>query len=125
MAYQNNIYGNAAFVGFYAGFLAGRPLTDPVAADYNSITAAALAQAVAVDALIAFDALVTTAAAITQLAITTNVIAANEQWRGNLLKQLCYGAAFGRATQSVASAAVQANAIFAAWTSGIAALVTP
>ena len=30
MAYQNNIYGNAAFVGFYAGFLAGLPAEAPV-----------------------------------------------------------------------------------------------
>lgn len=128
MAYLNNIYGNAAFVGFYAGMLDGRGKGPIVAASYATLVAAAIQMAIDVDALIVFDALVTTAAGITQLAITTNIIAANEQWRGNMLMQLCYASAVGRMTLNATEAGNQtgnASSIFAAWTQGIASLVTP
>ncbi len=126
MSYQNNIYGNAVYVGSYAASLAGRSFKSATATDYLGQKTAALAIAVAVDALIAFDALVTTGSAITQLAITTNTIAANEQWRAGLLQAIAYAASDGRAPSSgQAASSVTANAIFAAWTEGLLGLVTP
>ncbi len=137
MAYRNNIYGNAAYSGFFSGMLQGRSIASSVQADYTAFRTAALAMAVNVDALIAFDALVTTAAAITQLstsnalqaaiagttavpgdggqaiidavtALTTgNVIPANEQWRGMLLFSICQSVAAGRSTKSSSIAAGQ------------------
>lgn len=126
MAYLNNIYGNAAFVGTFAGYHAGRSATSATAANYANQVTAALKVAVAVDALIVFDALVSTGAGITQLAITTNTIAANEQWRAGLLQALAFAFAEGRSPLAAASASsTVAAAIFAAWTQGIASLVTP
>lgn len=126
MAYLNNIYGNAAFVGFYAGFFSGRSPTSATATDYLPQKTAALTLSVAVDALIAFDALVTTGSNITQLAITTNTIAANEQFRAGLLQQLCFAATEGRAPSSTLAASSKlANAVFAAWTEGLLGLTTP
>ena len=126
MAYLNNIYGNAAYIGFYTGFFSGRSPVSATATDYLPQKTAALALAVAVDALIVFDALVSTGAGITQLAITTNTIAANEQWRAGLLKQICFAVASGRAPLStLAAPAVLAAAVFAIWTEGLLGLTTP
>jgi hypothetical protein len=126
MAYLNNIYGNAAYVGFYSGMQAGRTKGSATATDYLSMKTFALAVAVAVDALIVFDALVSTGAGITQLAITTNTIAANEQFRAGLLQAICYAAAEGRqGLQAPGSQSALAAYIFAAWTEGLLGLVTP
>lgn len=130
MAYLNNIYGNAAFVGALAGMMGNRgpaPGT-PAAADYAAVCNKAAALAVDVDALIVFDALVTTGAGITQLAITTNTIAANEQWRAGLLQALTTSIMWGRVPSSVTAAGLQATiaaAIFQCWTQGLTKLVTP
>ena len=127
MAYHNNIYGNAAYVGSLGGMLSGRVISSSVAADYNSLRSAALAAAVAVDALIAFDALVTTAMAITQLDPTTNTIAANEQWRAGLLQEICRSVWSGRypsAAEATAATSL-ATAIFTLWTAALADLATP
>ncbi len=60
MAYLNNIYGNASYVGFLQGMLQGRlVLKSATAADYNTLRAAALAMATDLDASIAADPLVT------------------------------------------------------------------
>ncbi len=130
MAYLNNIYGNAAFTGFFGGMLASRrTLKSQTAADYNTLRAAALAMAVDVDALIPFDAEVSTGAGITQLAITTNTIASDEQWKAGCLHDICFAAgAEGLYTVDAAIAGAQtatAAAIVAAWNSAIAGLVTP
>ncbi len=130
MAYLNNIYGNAAYTGFYCGqaAAAGSGIHDTTAADYLILKTTSLTLAVAVDALITFDALVTTGSAITQLAITTNTIAANEQWRAGLLHSLCFGAVQGRvftAAGATAGATALAAGIFAAWTEGLVGLVVP
>lgn len=130
MAYLNNIYGNAAFNGFYAGMLAGRTYkSGAVAADFTALKTAALAMAADVDALIAESALVSTGGGDpTQLAITTNTIAANEQHRAELLSRLCYGAAQGRYTENATVAGgqtAQAASIVAAWTEGVTGLTTP
>jgi hypothetical protein len=128
MAYLNNIYGNAAMVGFYAGMLAGQTGGSAVATDYLRLKNAAVAMAIDVDALIVFDALVSTAMGITQLAITTNTIAANEQFRAGLLQALCYSQGFQRPDFDATGAGLQltqANAIFAAWTEGLLGLVVP
>lgn len=126
MAYLNNIYGNAAYCGFIKGNLTGRKSTSSVATDYLALKTAALAFAVAVDALIVFDALVSTGAGITQLAITTNTIAANEQWRAGLLKDICAAQMSGSYTQGIgASYTADAAAIFAIWTEMILGLTTP
>jgi len=128
MAYLNNIYGNAAYVGCFAAMLHARSPISAVSGDYTAIKTAALAQAVDIDALIAFDALVTTGAGITQLAITTNTIAADEQWRAGALQALCYATHAGKLTTDATVAGGQtvlAAAIFAAWTSLISGLVTP
>ncbi len=127
MAYLNNIYGNAAYTGFIKGATDGRQAKSAVATDYAALKAAALAFAVEVDSLITFDALVSTGAGITQLAITTNTIAANEQWRAGLLHDLCAGNISGTFPTSVTATdyAQVANAIFAQWTELVAGLVTP
>ena len=155
MAYNNNIYGNTAFAAFFSGMLAGRAIRSANAPDYVALRTAALAQAVAVDALIAFDALVTTEASNTLLdpskamtaaiaatvivpgdggqalktaiglVTTGNVIDSNQTFRIQLLYGICYAAAAGRATQSVVAQSVQAAAIVAAWTTAIAGLVSP
>ncbi len=127
MAYLNNIYGNAAYTGFIAGSQAGRQAISAVAADYLALKTAAQQFAIEVDALIVFDALVTTGAGITQLAITTNTIAANEQWRAGLLHDLCAAYTSGNydPTKLAAGYAVAAAAIFAQWTELVAGLVTP
>lgn len=132
MAYLNNIYGNAAFVGFYSGMFFQQGIKSDVAggvnANYAPQLAAAVAMAVDVDALITFDALVTTGSNITQLAITTNTIAANEQFRGGLLQALCFAVTAGQVQLDAtiaASRTARANAIHAAWAEGITGLVTP
>jgi len=126
MAYLNNIYGNAAFVGAYSAMFDGRSPLSATATDYLPQKTAALAIAVAVDALILFDALVSTGAGITQLAITTNTIAANEQFRAGLLQSITYAVFSGRSPAStLAASAVTAAAIFAIWTEGLLGLVTP
>ncbi len=127
MAYLNNIYGNAAYTGFCKGALEGRKPISAVALDYAALKAAALAFAAEVDALITFDALVSTGAGITQLAITTNTIAANEQWRAGLLHDLCaanVGGSFPTSATATDYAQIAA-AIFAQWTELVAGLVTP
>lgn len=127
MAYNNNIYGNAAFTGALAGLLSGRGGGSSTAADYAKVCNAAAAIASEVDSLIPFDALVTTGAAITQLAITTNTIAANEQWRAGLLQQLAKSQLEGRYSEDSTAAdyAQVAAQIVAAWTQGLTKLVTP
>ncbi len=129
MAYLNNIYGNAAFTGFYAGMCEARSIIkSSTATDYEALCDAAEAMAIDVDALIVFDALVSTGAGITQLAITTNTIAADEQWRAGLLHDLCAAQARYQYTESTAVAgAMTANAaaIHAAWVQGLTHLVTP
>ena len=128
MAYLNNIYGNACYTGFLAGMLAGRNITNATAASYLGICTAAKALAVDVDALIAFDALVTTGAGITQLAITTNTIAADEQWRAGMLHDICMATSWGQFQDDAAVAGAQttrAAAIHAAWVEGLTLLVTP
>ena len=127
MANLNNIYYNAAYCGFIQGALQGRNQTSSTATDYLNLTQAAQAFAQRVDSLIAFDALVTTAANITQLEITTNTIAANEQWRAGLLQSICAGQIAGRFPQSETSAdyATLAAAAKACWTEALLLLVTP
>lgn len=123
MAYNNNIYGNAAFCGFIEGALAGRANQVATA----GLLAAATQFAIEVDALIVFDATVTTGSAITQLAITTNTIAANEQWKAGLLQALCAAEMNGRYSESADTTLYNTAAadIFAAWTTLKAGLVTP
>lgn len=127
MAYLNNIYGNAAYCGFIKGNLTGRKSTSTTATDYLTLKTAALAFAAQVDSLIVFDALVSTNAGITQLAITTNTIAANEQWRAGILKDICAAQMSGAfsfdATQ--ADYTKDAAAVFAIWTEMILGLTTP
>jgi hypothetical protein len=127
MANLNNIYFNAAYIGAFEGLLTGRPLLDATQADYLVATQAAQALAQRVDSKIVFDALVTTGAAITQLAITTNVIAANEQHRAGLLQAICRAATNGRPLTDITAADydAMAAAIFAAWTEALLLLVTP
>lgn len=128
MAYLNNIYGNAAYTGFYTGQISGRSIHDTTAADYLIYKTTSLTLAIAVDALITFDALVTTGSNITQLAITTNTIAANEQWRAGLLHSLCFATVQSStftAAGATAGAAALAAGIFAAWTEGLVGLTTP
>ena len=105
----------------------GRSISSSVVADYNTPRAAAAAFASLVDALIVFDPLVTTGAAITQLAVTTNTIAANEQFRSGLLQEICRSVWSGRsATAAEAGAAsALATAVFTLWTAALANLVTP
>lgn len=126
MAVNNNIYLNAAYCGFVRGALDGRGV-GLSAANLTALKAAAQAFAAQVDAGIAFDALVTTGASNTQLAITTNTIAANEQWRAGLLEDLCYGQISGRFSFDSVQAnwADEATAIVAAWTALVAGLTTP
>ncbi len=128
MANNNNIYFNAAYCGYIEGALCGSPSLSTTAASYLLLTQAAQAFAVQVDSKIpATDVLVSTGGGVTQLAITTNTIAANEQWRAGLLQALCRAAAFQR-TQLDTTAAkydVVASAIFAQWTEGLLLLVTP
>lgn len=127
MAIINNIYYNAAFTGALEGALTGRNFTSATAADYAAVVNAAEAFALAVDAGIAFDALVTTGASNTQLAITTNTIAANEQWRAGLLQCVCRGLISGRRITDTTQASYndEAAAAKAAWTQGLTKLVTP
>lgn len=127
MAYLNNIYGNAAYAGFIRGAIDGRGTRGMSSANLTALKAAALAFAAQVDAGIPFDALVTTGASITQLAITTNTIAANEQWRAGLLEDLCYGEISERFSFDSVQAnwADEATSIVAAWTALVAGLVTP
>lgn len=126
MANLNNIYANAAYVGCFAGFFAGRSPSNAVATSYLDQKTAAGKIATAIDALIPFDALVTTGASNTQLAQTTNTITANEQFRANLLQQLCFAAMEGRSPLAAqAASATLAAAIVAAWTEGLLGLTTP
>lgn len=127
MAVNNNIYLNAAYNGFIRGALDGRGCRGLSAGSLTSLKNAAAAFAAQVDAGIAFDALVSTGASNTQLAITTNTIAANEQWRAGLLEDLCYGEISGRFSFDSVQAnwADEASAIVAAWTALVAGLVTP
>ncbi len=126
MAYLNNIYGNAAYVGCLEGMLNGRQ-NNSASTSYTLLKAAALQFAAEVDALITFDALVSTGSGITQLAITTNTIAANEQWRAGLLQALCAAEMSSRYSESADTSIYNsaAAAIFAAWTALVAGLVTP
>jgi hypothetical protein len=127
MAILNNIYFNACYTGALEGILTGRPILDPTQADYLGATQAAQAIATRVDSKIAFDALVTTNANVTQLAITTNTIAANEQWRAGLLQGVTRAAVSGRNLTDATAADYDAIAIAiaAAWNEGILLLVTP
>lgn len=129
MANNNNIYYNAAFCGFIGGALQGRGIKSaPVAADYLDLTQAAQAFAQRVDSLIAESALVSTGGGDpSQLAITTNTIAADEQWRASLLEKVCMGIIAGRYPKSEVSAdyAALATAAKAVWTEGLLLLVTP
>jgi hypothetical protein len=127
MAYNNNIYGNAAFCGALEGIMNGRTITSSTATDYATQCNAAAAFASELDSLIAFDALVSTGAGITQLAITTNTIAANEQWRAGLLQALsrAYFADRNFTDTTVADYATAAGAVKAVWTQGLTKLVTP
>lgn len=127
MAIQNNIYYNAAYVGFLEGSLEGRPQTSSTATDYLALTQSAQAYALQVDSLIAFDALVTTGASNTQLAITTNTIAANEQWRAGLLQALARAQIAGRFRLDSVQAdwAALAAIVKAQWTEALLLLVTP
>ncbi len=127
MAYLNNIYGNAAYVGFIRGNLTGRKSTNTTATSYLNLKTAALAFAAQVDSLIVFDALVSTGAGITQLAITTNTIAANEQFRAGLLQEICAAQMSGAYTNDATQADYtnDAAAIFAIWTEMILGLTTP
>jgi len=123
MANNNNIYFNAAFCGFMKANLKGRKPVAVVA----GLKGAAAAFAAAVDALIPVDALVTTNAAATQLAITTNTIAANEQFRAGLLKDLCEAGCDGMLSTDSTQAdwTPLATAIVAQWNDAIGSLVTP
>lgn len=125
--YLNNIYGNAAFTGALGGIMQGRPAVSPTATDYAAPVNEANAFASQLDSLIVFDALVSTGAGITQLAITTNTIAANEQWRAGLLHDLSQAAFAGRSPTSTTNTdyAAVAAAVKACWTQGLAQLVTP
>lgn len=129
MANNNNIYYNAAYSGFIGGALQGRAIkSSPVAADYLDLTQAAQAFAQRVDSLIAESALVSTGGGDpSQLAITTNTIAANEQWRGALLHDICMGLVAGRYPTSEVAAdyANLATAAAAVFTEGLLLLVTP
>lgn len=128
MPYNNNIYGNAAFVGAFAGMQHGRAIISAVSADYDDLRQKAVAIAEDIDALIAFDAEVTTAADITQLAITDNIIASDEQWKAGLLQALTYAYFAGRIPPTVAAAgamSVAAAAIHASWVEALTGLVTP
>jgi len=128
MANNNNIYYNAAYCGFIEGALAGRNPTSSTATDYLDLTQAAQAFAQRVDSLIAEDALVSTGGGDpSQLAITTNTIAADEQWRAGLLQSVCRGIIAGRyPTSEVAGDyATPAAAAKAVWTEGLLLLVTP
>lgn len=126
MAVNNNIYLNAAYAGFIRGALDGRG-TGLTAANLTALKTAAQAFAAQVDAGIAFDALVTTGASNTQLAITTNTIAANEQWRAGLLEDLCYAEISGRFSFDSVQAnwSDEATKITTAWTALVAGLTTP
>ena len=128
MANNNNIYYNAAYCGFIQGALQGRNPTSSTATDYLDLTQAAQAFAQRVDSLIAESALVSTGGGDpTQLAITTNTIAANEQWRAGLLQAVCAGIIAGRYPVSETSAdyATPAAAAKACWTEALLLLVTP
>jgi len=127
MSNNNNIYFNAACVGFMSGALAGRRSDDATAGDYGSLANAAAAFAAELDSLITFDSLVTTNASNTQLAITTNTIAANEQWRAGAMQALCHGQIQGRYSTDATQAdwATDAAAVKAAWTELLTKLTTP
>lgn len=128
MANNNNIYYNAAYCGFIQGALQGRNQTSSTATDYLDLTQAAQAFAQRVDSLIAESALVSTGGGDpSQLAITTNTIAANEQWRAALLQSICAGQTAGRYPKSETSAdyATPAAAAHAAWVEGLLLLVIP
>jgi hypothetical protein len=127
MAITNDIYYNAAFVGALSGMMNGRKISSATQADYGDVADAAEIFALNLDARIAFDALVTTAMAATQLAITTNTIAANEQWRAGLLCHLCHAVFAGSYTEDTTSAHydVLAAAIKECWDEGLTKLVTP
>ena len=127
MAYLNNIYGNAAYTGAIRGMASGRPLKSGTAADYLKMTQAAQAIAIEVDSLIPFDAAVTTGAGITQLAITTNTIAAAEQWKAGLLSDIASAAMDGRFPTDTTAAdyLAVAQAIVALWTEAVLLLVIP
>lgn len=127
MAYNNNIYGNAAFTGALSGLLSGRGGGSSTATDYAKVCNAAAAVAAEIDSLIPYDALVSTGASNTQLAQTTNTISANEQWRAGLLQSLTESQLSGRYTEDSTSAdyAQVAAQIVAAWTEGLTKLVTP
>jgi hypothetical protein len=127
---NNNIYGNAAFAGMLEGIVEGRAgtPTNPAAASVTAaMVTAARAFAVEFDSLVSNDAQVTTGAAVTQLAITTNTIAANEQWKAGLLQSLCRAYWKDRFTTDPTSAdyANAANSILASWLLGGVQLTTP
>jgi len=122
MAINNDIYYNAALLGALAGSLDGRAFTNPLATSYAPEVNAAEAFALELDSLIAEDALVTTGAGdASQLAITTSLIASNEQWRAGLIQALARSQFSGRDIRDVVPAdyLTAATAVFAAWTQGI------
>jgi len=127
MAYLNNVYGNAAYLGAVRAQIDGRKITSAVAVDYLNIKTQALLAATAIDALIAFDALVTTAAAITWLDGTTITIQANHHYRQALLEAITYSCMSGRDWSHAVAGdyTAVAAAVFAAWTEMLLGLVTP
>lgn len=129
MAINNNIYFNAAVSGFVSAAISGRQITSASSSDaeYVAIVAAASAFATELDSLIPFDALVSTGASNTQLAITTNTIAANEQWRAGSLRDIVFAYFDGRYTRVATASdyATAAAACKALWTATLTALVTP
>lgn len=128
MANNNNIYYNAAYTGFIEGALSGRGVASSTATDYLDLTQAAQAFAVKVDSLIVEDALVSTGGGNpSQLAITTNTIAADEQWRAGLLQSICRGVISGRypVSETAATYATLAAIVVAIFTEGKLLLVTP
>ncbi len=129
MAVINNIYLNAAYTAACEAALEGRALPS-LAGEITAIKTAAAAFAAEVDAAVnggALDALVTTGGSNTQLAISTNTIAANEQWRAGLLHGVCRAALAGRDIKGLVAANFAADAakIATIWANLVAALVTP
>jgi hypothetical protein len=123
MVLLNNIYFNAAYTGFIKGALMARQGATLTA----GLVTAATTYATKVDSLIPFDALVTTGASNTQLAITTNTIAANEQWRAGMLHDLAFAQLAGSYTEDAVATdyTARATTLVASWTTAIAGLVTP
>lgn len=87
---NNDIYANAAYVGFCQGILAGRSIADASIDEIANMIRAAGAFSIQVDSLIPFDPTTTVALGTpAELAPTTSAIIAAEQWKGSLLQSLC------------------------------------